>query len=214
MRTTFLFRRAILIILLMGLHSIFPLKGVEATIDLPGSLVFTDVAEMDPTILLDIKYATADNFTGQVLYPSARCLLRIDVAKRLLQAQMDLQSQGYSLKLFDCYRPLSVQKKMWAIIPDSRYVADPASGSRHNRGASVDVGLVDSFGREMSMPSRFDEFSERSHSDYAGGSEEARHNRFILRRAMIQAGFQTIDTEWWHFDDPNWRAYPISDMSL
>ena len=210
----FLLRRVVVTALILGLSFIPGIGGSEAMAALPDSLEFVDISEVDPTIPLDIKYATADNFTGQVLYPAARCLLRADVAERLQRAQKDLRSQGYGLKVFDCYRPLSVQKKMWAIMPDPRYVADPASGSRHNRGASVDVGLVDSFGREMPMPSSYDEFSERSHADYAGGSAESRRYRSILRQAMTRAGFLTVDTEWWHFDDPNWRDYPISDVSL
>ena len=121
-------------------------------------LGLADVGRLDPSIIQDIKYATADNFTGQVLYPSARCLLRDPVAWRLLRVHRNLRSQGLGLKVFDCYRPIEVQRKMWSIYPDADYVANPVSGSRHNRGASVDVGLVDASGRELPMPSRFDEF--------------------------------------------------------
>jgi len=174
-------------------------------------LGLTDVAALDPSIVQDLKYATADNFTGQVLYSSSRCVLREPVAYRLLQAQKNLRAQGLGLKVFDCYRPIEVQKKMWAIYPDADYVADPASGSRHNRGASVDVGLVDARGLELPMPSRFDEFSERSHLDYQASTPEALLNRRKLQTAMRQAGFSPVTTEWWHFDSPDWKEYLLSD---
>ena len=174
-------------------------------------LGMADVSLLDPSIIHDLKYATTDNFTGQVLYPSARCLLREPVAWRLLQAQRNLRAQGLGLKVFDCYRPIAVQRKMWTIYPDADYVANPASGSRHNRGASVDVGLVDAAGRELPMPSKFDEFSERSHLNFMAASPEALRNRQILQETMRQAGFSPVTTEWWHFDSPDWREYQLSD---
>ena len=177
-------------------------------------LGLADVTELDPSILRDMKYATTDNFTGQVLYPSDRCLLREPVAYRLMRAQRNLRAQGLGLKVFDCYRPIEVQKKMWSIYPNSDYVANPASGSRHNRGASVDVGLVDARGREMPMPSKFDEFSERSHLDYGEASAEELRNRQVLQETMRQVGFVPVMTEWWHFDSPDWREYPLSDADV
>ena len=174
-------------------------------------LGLTDVAQIDSSIVHDLKYATPDNFTGQILYPSARCLLREPVAYRLFQAQRNLRAQGLGLKVFDCYRPIEVQRKMWKIYPDPNFVADPASGSRHNRGTSVDVGLVDAAGRELPMPSGFDEFSERSHLAFMTASPEALRNRQILQDTMRQVGFSPVTTEWWHFDSPDWRDYQLSD---
>lgn len=171
-------------------------------------LDLVDLHLLDSTIVNDLRYATTDNFTGQILYSSNRCVLREQVAFRLLQAQRRLRSQGLGLKVFDCYRPLSVQHKMWTVLPDANYVANPATGgSRHNRGASVDVGLVDADGQELPMPSRFDEFSERSHLDYLAASPEFLHNRRILQEVMRQVGFLPVTTEWWHFDAPDWRDY-------
>ena len=190
---------------------LMPSPAVQAVSPEQLGLGLIDVAVLDPSIIHDIKYATADNFTGQVLYPSNRCLLREPVAERLRQVQGKLRSQGLGLKVFDCYRPVAVQKKMWAVVPDENYVANPASGSRHNRGASVDVGLVDAGGRELPMPSFFDEFTERSHLDYMAASSEAVRNRQILQTAMRQEGFLPVTTEWWHFDAPNWRDYGLSD---
>jgi len=173
-----------------------------------------DIADVDPRILVDIRYATADNFMGRPLYPVNRCLLRESVAHRLSRVQDDLAQRGYGLKVHDGYRPLSVQKLMWEVMPDERYVADPAKGSRHNRGAAVDVTLVDAWGRELPMPSAYDEFSDRAHRDYAGGSVEARYYRDLLIEAMERQGFQNYGTEWWHFDAPNWERYPVMDVPL
>lgn len=177
-------------------------------------LGLVDVGALDPSIVQDIKYATMDNFTGQVLYPSARCLLREQVAARLVKVQGQLKTQGLGLKVFDCYRPVSVQKKMWAVYPDENFVANPAFGSRHNRGASVDVGLVDSTGRELSMPSAFDEFSPKAHLDYMAASSEQLEHRRILQSAMKEAGFLPMATEWWHFDDPRWQNYGLTDADV
>ena len=172
-----------------------------------------EVQLLDPSITKDMRYATTDNFTGQILYPSDRCVLRQPVAYRLIQAQRQLRAQGLGLKVFDCYRPLSVQRKMWAVYPDANYVANPATGgSRHNRGASVDVGLVDASGRELLMPSAFDEFSERSHLDFMAATPEALRNRQTLQAVMRQVGFSSVTTEWWHFDAPEWRDYEVSNM--
>lgn len=173
-----------------------------------------DVAQVDPRIIIDIKYATADNFMGRPLYPANRCLLRESVAQRLVRVQDDLVERGYSLKIHDGYRPLSVQKLMWEVLPDPRYVANPATGSRHNRGAAVDVTLVDADGRPLPMPSDFDEFTERAHRTYEGGTIEARRNRDLLIEAMERHGFKGLQSEWWHFDAPGWKRYPVLDVPL
>jgi D-alanyl-D-alanine dipeptidase len=175
---------------------------------------FVDVGELDQHIVLDIRYATANNFTGQVIYPVARCLLRRDAALRLLKVEQNLERQGYRLIVFDCYRPLRVQKRFWEIMPDERYVADPAKGSRHNRGAAVDAGLADSSGRPLPMPSSYDDFSEKSHRGWNGASPEALKNSAILEAAMKAEGFEPFPTEWWHFDAPGWQEYPLSDFPL
>jgi len=173
-----------------------------------------DVQQVIPDIVVDLKYATADNFTGQVLYEVPRCFLRRATAERLARVQARLRKQGLGLKIWDGYRPRSVQWKMWKLVPDSRYVADPRKGSRHNRGAAVDVTLVDSTGRELEMPTGFDDFTEKAHRDYQGCSETARRNRALLEAAMTAEGFVPLPTEWWHFDDPEWRKYELLDVSL
>ena len=171
-----------------------------------------DLKKTVPGLRVEIRYATADNFMKEVLYPEARCLLRRETAGKLSRVQEKLEKQGLSLKLFDAYRPLAVQKKMWAKFPMEGYVANPAKGSNHNRGAAVDVTLADKDGHELPMPSVYDEFSERSHADYAGGTEEERKNRKRLKDAMESEGFKGISTEWWHFDDSAAKDYPVLDL--
>jgi len=177
-------------------------------------MMFADLADYDASIILDIRYATTNNFTGKKVYPAARCLLRRDVAMRLLKVQEKLRAKGYRLIVFDCYRPLSVQKHFRAIMPDYRYVADPAKGSRHNRGAAVDVSLADSTGRPLEMPSRYDEFSQKASRGWAGASATARRNSELLETAMKDEGFEPFPSEWWHFDASDWELYPVSDFPL
>lgn len=176
--------------------------------------VLIDVSTAVPGVRLDIKYATADNFTKAVVYPAARCLLRPEAAAALAQVQTDLQAKGVSLKVWDCYRPLSVQKRFWKLVPDPRYVADPKKGSRHNRGAAVDLTLVDSSGRELEMPTGYDDFTEAAHRSSQAGTPAARSNAKILEDAMTARGFKGLPTEWWHFDFSGWQAFPLLDVPL
>ena len=169
---------------------------------------------LDSSILVDVKYATPDNFVGSVLYDTNLCFLRQSVAKRLVRVQQRLQQQGLGLKILDGYRPLSVQKKMWKLMPDSRYVADPQKGSRHNRGAAVDVTLVDHAGRELEMPTAYDDFTEKAHRDYQALPPAAIQHRAILQQAMQAEGFLPLTSEWWHFDAPNWQNYALLDIPL
>ena len=173
-----------------------------------------DIRSIAPDILTDMRYATPNNFLKQAVYSKARCLLRGPVARSIQRAQEKLKTQGYGLKLYDCYRPLSVQKAMWKIFPDGRYVANPATGSRHNRGAAVDVTLVDSQGRDLEMPSEFDEFSDRAHRNSPTMTDTARKHVQILTTALEAQGLTTIDSEWWHYDESNWRRYGVLDHAL
>lgn len=170
---------------------------------------FVDIATVNARIRLDIRYATTNNFTHQKVYDAARCVLREGTARKLDDVQQDLERMGLGLKVFDCYRPLEVQRKFWAILPDERYVADPSKGSRHNRGAAVDLTLVTAGGQELQMPTAFDDFSEKAHRDYQTLPPAAIRNRALLERVMKKHGFIPLPTEWWHFDDADWRKYPI-----
>jgi len=157
------------------------------------------------------QQSTARNFTKTVVYSEATCRLRRSVAARLARVQVALEARGLGLKVFDCYRPLSVQRKFWTLVPDPRYVADPRKGSRHNRGAAVDLTLVTSDGADIAMPTDFDDFSVRAHRDYAHLPADALANRATLAAAMVREGFVPMPTEWWHFDAPDWQRFPISD---
>ncbi len=173
-----------------------------------------DLCDVEPSIVVDMRYATADNFVGKVLYRESRCVLRRMAAERLGRVQKRLQQQGFGLKVWDAYRPLSVQKEMWALVPDSRYVANPQRGSRHNRGAAVDVTLVDANGQEVSMPTAFDDFSESAAANFADLPDSILAHRRILQEAMTAEGFKILDSEWWHFDDPDWERCELLDVSV
>lgn len=179
-------------------------------------------SRLDPSIRLDIRYATSNNFVGRPVYPSARCYLRQDVAKGLLAVQAGLRASGLGLKLYDCYRPFSVQEAFWAIMPDERYVLEPkreggrmVKSSRHNRGAAVDLTLVDlKTGAELPMPTGYDDFSEKAHRDAACQRPEACRNSKTLERAMVAQGFVPLSTEWWHFDASGWESCEPLDLPL
>ncbi len=187
---------------------------------LPGILIcqqqldLVDITKIDSTIIVDLKYATADNFLGDTLYSANICLLRKEVAERLIKVHQYLKKQRLGLKIWDGYRLLSVQKRMWDILPNSNYVANPKTGSNHNRGAAVDVTLVDAKGNELEMPTGFDDFSDKAGSDYAEVSAAALKNRMLLQNAMYRFGFKSIKSEWWHFNDKNIKKYPVLDIPL
>jgi D-alanyl-D-alanine dipeptidase len=173
-----------------------------------------ELKQIIPDIALDIRYATDNNFVGEVLYPSSRCFLAKEPALALKKVQEDLKQQGFRLKVFDGYRPLSVQKRMWEILPDPRYVADPATGSNHNRAYSVDVTLIDIDGNDVLMPTEFDDFSEKAHRDYMECPEIAIQHRSILEEAMKKHGFSGISSEWWHFDYKGYKNRPVLDIAI
>ena len=179
-----------------------------------NSAQLVDLRSVDPAIRLDLRYATTNNFMRRRLYKQPRCLLRAIVAEQLAAVQKDLETDGLGLKMYDCYRPLSVQKQMWKLFPDDRYVADPATGSRHNRGSAVDVTLVDRTGKELTMPTGFDDFTEQAATNYNGASAQAKQNRQRLKDAMTKHGFTPLQTEWWHFDAASWAQFPVLDVPL
>jgi D-alanyl-D-alanine dipeptidase len=181
---------------------------------LPSWARLVDIRTVNRNIRLDIRYATTNNFLKRKLYSTAKCALRSSVAQKLGKVQTDLEKIGLGLKVYDCYRPFSVTKQMWEVLPDPRYVANPARGSRHNRGAAVDLTLVDRTGKELEMPTPFDDFTKKAHRNYQGGSPQSRKNRQLLEDAMKKHGFIGITTEWWHFDSEDWQKFAILDISL
>jgi len=173
-----------------------------------------DIISLDQTFVCDIRYATANNFTGQVLYPSTRCLLVEPAARALAGVQQQLKAVGLGLKVWDAYRPLSVQQLMWDNFPQFHaYIGNPAVGSKHNRGAAVDLTLVDlATGQELAMPTGFDDLSERAHRRYPHTPLQARANCYLLEILMVAAGFEPLPHEWWHFNWHAWAEYPLLDV--
>lgn len=179
----------------------------------PSELV--ELVRLDPTIKLDIRYATANNFVGRPVYDEARAFLQRPAAEALVKAHRWLKSHGYGIVVFDGYRPWRVTKLFWELTPPDKrdYVADPAKGSLHNRGCAVDVSLYElRTGELVTMPSDYDEMSERAHPDYTGGTEEQRRLRDLLRTAMELHDFKVYRYEWWHFDHKDWRQYRVQDV--
>jgi D-alanyl-D-alanine dipeptidase len=171
-----------------------------------------DLREVSPHIIVDMKYATEDNFTKKRLYDSNTCFLRKSTAAKLDAVQKELEGMNLGLKVWDCYRPLAIQRVLWAILPDERYVANPETGSRHNRASAVDVTLVDSQGKELQMPTGFDDFSVRADHHYQDLPEQAIRNRGLLKGLMEKAGFIPLPEEWWHYDDEKWMQFDLMDI--
>jgi D-alanyl-D-alanine dipeptidase len=172
-------------------------------------------ARIDTTIHLDVRYATANNFMGRPMYTRAQAFLQRPAAEALVRVARVLRTQGYGLVVFDGYRPWAVTKKFWDETPPAKrsFVANPKKGSKHNRGCAVDLSLYDlRTGAEVSMPSLYDDFSDKASSSYAGGTDEQRKLRAVLRVAMEAEGFRVEPGEWWHFDHRLWREYPILDI--
>lgn len=174
-----------------------------------------NLEEEIPSAHFEIRYATTDNFTGKVVYESPTCLLHKEAATALKNVQLELETMGLSIKVWDGYRPFSAQEKFWELVPDPRYVSDPKKGGRHTRGTAIDLTLVTKEGKELPMPSLFDDFSEKAYRNYMGASREAIINRELLRLVMEKHGFEGLPTEWWHFDYKGWKEYPpIKDATL
>ncbi len=177
-----------------------------------GELV--ELTDLDPTIRLDVRYATEENFMGSRMYEEGRAFLQRPAAEALVYIHQTLGEQDLGLIIYDGYRPWYVTKMFWEATPPHQrtFVANPASGSRHNRGCAIDLGLYRrSTGEVLPMPSGYDEFSERAYVKYEGGTAEQRDNRATLREAMESEGFIVNPTEWWHFDFADWREYRIQN---
>lgn len=181
-----------------------------------GPFRASELVKLDSTIKLDIRYATTHNFTGRVLYPEARAFLQRPAAEALLSSHRWLKTQGYGLVVHDAYRPLAVTKLFWEVTPPDKkeFVADPSVGSVHNRGCAVDVGLYDlRTGREVEMPSAYDEMSRRAYVTYTGAPREQQARRNLLRKAMEREGyFFVYAEEWWHYNFKDFRDYPVLDI--
>ncbi len=181
---------------------------VPATLPDPAEDVFVRVLDYIPTAYQELVYATEDNFTGQPIYDFYECYLRYGTVKKLMQVSKALEEKGLYLKLWDGFRPTSAQYKLWEIMPDDTYVADPRKGfSKHSRGNTVDVTLVDASGRELDMPTEFDDFTGKANRSYTGCTDVQRENAMLLQTTMEEHGFTGYYGEWWHFSDT--ENYPV-----
>ena len=161
---------------------------------------FVRLKDLSSDFVYELKYATPDNFLKQAVYDCGECYLRKSTAEALVKANEAFKQLGYRIKLFDCYRPLSVQKKMWKILPGTHYVANPAKGSKHNRGAAVDLTLVDAQGKELNMGTPFDFFGKEAHHTYTEHPKEVLENRKLLKETLDKYNFKSIYSEWWHYE--------------
>jgi zinc D-Ala-D-Ala dipeptidase len=176
-----------------------------------------NIRDVDPTIVVELRYAGTRNLAGKPIYPpNMPALARPEVARRLAEAQAILRTRGAGLKIWDAYRPKSAHDRLWHLSPITDYVADPATGgSLHTAGSAVDATLVDSRGRELKMPTDFDDFSLSAMLYYTGRNNDVRRNLRILQSAMGRAGFYGMRTEWWHFVSKDWQKYkPIPEYPL
>ncbi len=173
------------------------------------STQWTELTSADGYII-DIRYATDDNFVKEAVYPCGRCFLKPKVARSLSIIRDELKEQGFMLKLFDCYRPRPAQYKLWEKVPNPDYVANPAEGSMHNRGVAIDLTLADKSGKELDMGTPYDFFGPEAHHDYAVHSLKIQNLRTKLKSIMESHGFQHIRTEWWHYSY-TLASYPLED---
>lgn len=186
------------ITLMKYLLQLFTLLSVSSLLAQQNDFVL--LRSLSNDFIFDMKYATPDNFLKQAVYDCGECYLRKSTAKALVKANEEFKSLGYRIKLFDCYRPLSVQKKMWKILPGTHYVANPAKGSKHNRGAAVDLTLVDAQGKELDMGTPFDFFGKKAHHTCKTLPKKVLENRKLLKDVLNKYNFKSIFSEWWHYE--------------
>ncbi len=174
-----------------------------------------ELIKLDSSFVLDIRYATTNNFVGKVVYPEARAFLQRPAAEALVEVNKELEPLGYRLLIFDGYRPWSVTKVFWDVTPADKkqFVADPKDGSRHNRGCAIDLSLYNiATGKLVQMTGGYDEMTTRSYPNYEGGTQEQRDARDLLRGKMEAHGFVVYEFEWWHFDFKDWKSYRIENI--
>lgn len=198
-----------------GLEVIYDVEVYHKMIKSDSNKRLVDLEQYIPGIILDIRYATDNNFTGEVIYEEAKAYVRLPVAKVIKQIQEQLNDMGLGLKVFDAYRPYAATLRFYEVYPDTMFVAAPWKGSRHNRGCAVDVGLVDlKTGNELPMPTAFDDFTEKAHAGYSDLADTLISNRTILINIMEKNGFSVYPYEWWHYDFTGWENYELMDIAL
>ena len=200
-----------------GVHFIKSFDSYRKTIALDSLKRMTDLQSIIPDLVLDLRYASDNNFTKKRMYPknTSHSFLRLAAVSALANVQKELNGIGYGLKIFDAYRPYSVTEKFWELIHDDRYVADPSKGSGHNRGIAVDLTIIDLHTqKELKMPTGFDNFTDSAHHDFTALPEEALKNRKLLKETMEKYGFEAFSTEWWHYSLPHPEKYEVLDLSF
>ncbi len=215
MTTPVMTRRAVATVVALFLLALVLCQGWSQIRDPDAARTLVEVVLLDSSIHLDIRYATPDNFMGRPMYTQARAFLQRPAAEALIRVHRSLRRQGFGLLVFDGYRPWSVTKMFWDETPPEKhaFVANPRKGSKHNRGCAVDLTLFTlADGKEVTMPTPYDDFTTKASSSYPGGTAEQRRLRGVLRAAMEQEGFRVEPGEWWHFDYKDWRTYPILDV--
>lgn len=175
------------------------------------TIEWADIHLLDESIVLDMRYATENNFVEEKMYECGRCFLRPEVAQKVVKVHRRLQTRGLGLKMFDCFRPRPIQWKLWEKVPDKRYVSDPRKGSMHNRGAAVDLTIIDENGEQLDMGTTYDFFGPEAWSTYQDLPDTVLANRQLLKSLLEAEGFAGIRTEWWHFSYPG-KGYALSDM--
>jgi D-alanyl-D-alanine dipeptidase len=197
-------------------HPVKKIKTFGQQVHTDSMQKMIEIKTIIPGIVYDLRYATKNNFTHTRLYQSGSAtFLRLPVVRALQKVQEDLNAKGYGLKIFDAYRPYSVTKKMWDIIQDARYVADPSKGSGHNRGLAVDLTIIClKDGSELNMGTGFDNFTDTAHQNFKDLPATVLSNRKLLKETMEQYGFKALETEWWHYSWPNDRNYEVLDLDF
>jgi len=192
----------------MGSLDSFKQEPIDDIIEIENG--FIEVSSLDPTIKIDIKYATTDNFVKEKMYDCGRCYLRPEVAEAIVRVHKKLQKKGLGLKIWDGYRPRPFQQRLWNKMPDARFVTNPKKGSMHNRGAAVDLTIVDKNGKELDMGTPYDFFGEKAYQTYTNLPKNILANRKLLKESLVQEGFKPIRTEWWHYSY-SLKYYALSD---
>jgi zinc D-Ala-D-Ala dipeptidase len=198
-----------------GLQVVSDLATYHRQVRADSDKQLVDLETFVPGIVLDIRYATSNNFMKQQLYPVAKAYLRAPAARALRDIQTELAPLGLGLKVYDAYRPYSITVKMWEPIRNEDYVANPAKGSRHNRGAAVDLTLIDlKTGAELPMPTPYDDFTPRARHDFSDLPANAVGARERLKLVMTKHGFEPLPSEWWHYDFKGWERFELMDLPL
>ncbi len=196
-----------------GLKVVNNFKSYQADVKRNPNLALVDIEKEIPSIVLDIRYATTDNFMQEVMYKQARAFARKPVVEQLKKIQAALKESGYGLKIFDAYRPYAVTLLFYEKASDKNFVASPKNGSKHNRGCAIDLTIIDlKTGKDVPMPTPYDSFEAAAAVNYNNLPSEVIANRAFLIKTMQAHGFKVLHNEWWHYDFIGWQNFPLMDI--